>query len=133
MLAKIQPSTRIQQMVPPGHKFTLEVAAEGLIETWKALISEPAERVTQTKQFLHWCVEDQEKMGAEATNRGMEEVVDAFPGAPLSGSGVATMPNNTGSRPLVRSDTNDEYERMKNKGHMADTNRLGRDAAKDGR
>ena len=128
LLAKIQPSTRIQQMVPPGHKFTLEAAAEGLIETWKALISEPAERVTQAKQFLQWCVEDQEKMVAEATNRGMEEVVDAVPGAPLSGSVVATMPNNTGSRPLVRSDTNDEYERKKEI-HMADERRIGRDAA----
>ena len=73
--------------------------------------------------FRQWLREEiilwlpaQEKMVAEATKRGMEEVVDAVPGAPLSGSGVARMPNNTGTRPLVRSDTNDEFERVKKKG-----------------
>ena len=131
LLAKAQPSTRLQQMVPRGDKFTVEAAAEGLIHMWKVLIWEPAERVKQANQILQWCVEDQEKMVAEATKRGMEEVVDAVPGAPLSGSGVATMPNNTGTRPLVRSDTNDEFERMKKKGHMADESRIGRNAAKD--
>ena len=118
--------------MPRGEKFTLEAAAEGLIQMWKVLIKEPAERVKQANQILQWRVEDQEKMVAEATKRGMEEVVDAVPGAPLSGSGVATMPNNAGARPLVRSDTNDEYERMKKKRHMADESRNGRDAAKDG-
>jgi len=80
---------------------------------WK-VIKEPAERVKQANQILQWCVQGQEKMVAEAMKRGMEEVVDAVPGAPFSGSGVATMPN-TGTRPLVRSDTNDEFERMKKK------------------
>ena len=113
LLAKVQPSTRLQQMVPRGQKFTLEAAAEGVFAMWTTLNREPPERVKEANQLLQWCVEDQEKMVAEATKRGLEEVADAVPGAPLSGSGVATMPNNTGTRPLVRSDTNDEYERMK--------------------
>ena len=111
----------------------MEAAAEGVIQMWKVLIRDPADRVKQANQILQWCVEDQEKMVAQATKRGMEDVVDAVPGAPLSGSGVATMPNNTGTRPLVRSDTNDEFERMKKKRHMADESRFGRDAATNGR
>ena len=101
-------------MVPRGEQFALETAAEGLIQMWKVLIRDPANRVAHANQMLQWCVEDQEKMVAEATKRGMEEVVNAVPGAPLSGSGVATMPNNAGARPLVRSDKNEEFERVQN-------------------
>ena len=91
-------------------------AAEGVIQMWKVLINEPAERVKQASQIQQWCVEDQEKMVAEATGRGMEEHVDAVPGALLPGSGVvSTIPNNAGTRPLAHSDTNEEYERMKKK------------------
>ena len=132
LLANAQPSTRIQQMVPRGDKFIMEAAAEGLIQMWKVLIREPAERVKQANQILQWCVEDQEKMVVQATKKGMQDVEDAVPGAPFSGSGVATMPNTTGTRPLVRSDTNDEFERMKKKRHMADESRFGRDAGKNG-
>ena len=45
-------------------------AAEGVIQMWKVLINEPAERVKQASQIQQWCVEDQEKMVAEATGRG---------------------------------------------------------------
>ena len=99
---------------------------------WKVVIWDQADRVKEANQFLQWCVEDQEKMVEEALKRGMEEVVDALPGAPLSGSGVGPT-HYTGTRPLARSDTNEEFERMKKKGHMADESRIGRDATKDGR
>ena len=114
LLANAQPSTRLQQMVPRGQKFSLEAAAEGLIQMWKVLINDPAERVKQANQILQWCVEDQDKMVAEAMKRGMEEV-DGIPGAPLPGSGVPAIPHNAGTRPLTRTDTNEEYERMKKK------------------
>ena len=121
LLANAQPSTRLQQMVPRGQKFTLEAAAEGLIQMWKVLIKDPDKRVEQASQMLQWCVEDQEKMVAEAMKTGMEEHAEAGPGAPLSGSSVAARPHNTGTphstgtRALVRSDTNEEYERVKKK------------------
>ena len=121
-------------MVPRGHKFTLEAAAEGVIQMWKVLIPDPGERVKQAHQIQQWCVEDQEKMVAEATSRGMEQHVDAVPGAvpgaapavpgavpgvapraPLPGSGVVSTIPNTATRSLSRVDTNEEYERMKKK------------------
>ena len=115
VLAKVQPSTRILQMVPRGEKFTVEAAADGLMQLWRTLIFEPADRVREANQLLRWCVEDQEEMVAEAVKRGMEEVVDAVPGAPLSGSGVATAPSNTEKRSLSRLNTDEEYQRvMKN-------------------
>ena len=132
LLAKAQPSTRLQCMVPRTEKFTLEAAADTLIQMWKTLFCDPAERVKQAHQILRWCVEDQERIIAEATQRGMEEDVDGVPGAPVSGTGVASVPNNTATRPLVRTDTNEEFERMKKNGHMADESTIGRDAAKGG-
>ena len=132
ILAKTQPSTRIQHMVPRGQKFTLEDAAEALIQMWKALVNDPAQRMKQAEQILQWCLEDQRKIAQEATDKGMEQSVDAIPGAPLPGLGGATMPHNAGTRPLVRSDTNEEYERMKEE-HMADEIRIGGNAAKGGR
>ena len=138
LLGKVQPSTRLSHLVPPGDKFTVEAAAEGLFQTWKAKAEEPAERVKQANQMLQWCVQDQAEMVAEATKRGMEEVMDAVPGAPLSGSGVATMPNNTGTRSLVLSDTKDEYERIEREKETwrkkwRQKVEFGRDAATDSR
>ena len=115
LLANVQPNTRLQQMVPRGQKFTLEAAAEALIQMWKVLVNEPAQRMKQAEQFLQWCVEDQNKMVKEAVDKGMEEDAEVIPGAPLPGSGA--MPHNAETRPLVRSDTNEEFERMKKKTH----------------
>ena len=50
LLGKVQPSTRLSHLVPPGDKFTVEAAAEGLFQTWKAKTEEPAERVKQADQ-----------------------------------------------------------------------------------
>ena len=50
----------------------MEVAAAGLIEMWKVLISQPAKRIEQANQILRWCVEDQEEMVVEARNIVME-------------------------------------------------------------
>ena len=119
LLASAQPSTRLQQMLPRGQKFTLEAAAEGLIQMWKVLISEPAKRVEQANQILQWCIEDQEKMVAEAMKKGMEEH-DVVSGAPLPGPVTGapparSVPENAGTRALVRSDTNEEHDRVKKK------------------
>ena len=111
LLAHAQPTTRLQHMVPPGQKFTLEAAAKALVQMWKVLVSDKDERMRQAEQFLQWCVEDQNKMVKEAIHRGMEDDAQVIPGAPLPGSGAT--PHNAETRPLVRSDTNEELEHMK--------------------
>ena len=92
---------------------------------------DPDEREKQANQILQWCLEDQEKMVEEATQKGMLEVAD--PSAPLSGSGVATMTNNTGTRPLVRSGTEEEFGRLMKNGNNKDESTTGKDATSDGR
>ena len=111
LLANTQPSTRIQHMVPRGQKFTLEAAAESMIQMWKVLVNDPAERIGQAVQFLQWCVEDQNKMVKEAVHKGMEDDAEVIPRAPVPGSGAT--PHNAETRPLVRSDTHEELERVK--------------------
>ena len=37
LLANTQPSSRLQAMVPPGQKITLEAAAASVAQTWHAL------------------------------------------------------------------------------------------------
>ena len=118
LLSKAQPSTRLQQMVPRGQQFTLEAAAEGLIQMWRVLIQEPAKREEQARLILQWCLEDQEKMVAEAMKKGMEQLAEAVPGAlpqgaPVPGSSAAAP--TAGTRALVRLDTDEEYERTKKK------------------
>ena len=110
LLTKVQPNTKLKLLVPQTAKFTLEAAAEALIQMWKVMNRDPDEREQQANQILQWCLGDQEKMVEVATQKGMLEVAD--PSAPLSGSGVATMTNNTGARPLVRSGTEEEFDRL---------------------
>ena len=92
---------------------------------------DPDEREKQANQILQWCLGDQEKMVEVATQKGMLEVAD--PSAPLSGSGVATMTNNTGTRPLVRSGTEEEFDRLTKTGNNKDESTTGKDATSDGR
>ena len=70
LLSNVQPSSRLQQMIPRGQHFSLEAAAEGLIQMWKVLIPEPDHRKEQATKILEWCVQDEEKMVAEAMERG---------------------------------------------------------------
>ena len=83
-------------------------------------MQEPAKREEQARLILQWCLEDQEKMVAEAMNKGMEQLVEAVPGAlpqgaPVPGSSAAAMPPAAGTRALVRLSTDEEYERTKKK------------------
>ena len=43
LMATAQPSARLQLMVRRNQKFTLEVAAEQLVQVWNVLVSVPAE------------------------------------------------------------------------------------------
>ena len=104
-------------MVPRGQPFSLEAAAENLIQMWKAMINEPNDRVQYAEKMLQWCLESPSKILKEALTKGMEES-DPVSGAPPPGPGGATMPQNDGKRPLVRSDTNEEFERLKKKKDM---------------
>ena len=66
--------------------------------------------------ILRWVVEDEEKMVAEAKRRGMEEPGGQATGAPVSGSfnerTTAAMAQNLKPRALVRTDTDEEHERL---------------------
>ena len=59
---------------------SLEVAAKGLIQMWKGLTPEPAQGKEQATQILQRCVQDEEKMVAEATKKGADRNVELTPG-----------------------------------------------------
>ena len=83
-----------------------------MIQVWKLLTPEPAHRKEQATQILQWCVQDEEKMVAEAMKKGMDRSVELTPGgSPVSGAG-ASMPEVIKPRALVRMGTNEEYERV---------------------
>ena len=117
LVSKVQPRSRLQQMVPPGQQFTLKAAAEALITMWKLWNFDPEKRLEQAHQLLEWCVHDEQKMVDLALKRGMEEIPDQVSGAPISGSPMgkvnATQPQSMKPRALARMDTNEDYERTK--------------------
>ena len=93
----------------------MDVVAQGLTRMWKVLLPEPAHRKEQATQILQWCVQDEEKMVAEAMQKGVERNAELTPGgSPVSGAG-ASLPEGIKPRALVRMDTNEEYERVRKK------------------
>ncbi len=96
---------------PRNQKFTLEVAAEQLVQVWKVLVSVPAKREKQAGQILRWVLQDEQGKVAEAKRMGMEDVADQAPVAPFSGSPNAKtnagMPLNLKPRVLFRTPTDE--------------------------
>jgi hypothetical protein len=108
LLSKAQPSSRLQQMIPRGQQFSLEAAAEGLIQMWKEFTPEPAQRKEQATKIREWCVQAEEKMVAEALERGMERNMDQTAGGSLVPGAGAWLPQGARPQAFVRTDTNEE-------------------------
>eukprot|EP00974_Lingulodinium_polyedra_P116544 11159539-Lingulodinium_polyedra.AAC.1 len=105
-------------MVPRSRKFSLEVFAAGVVQMWKVLTIDPAQRQEQASQILEWCVADEVKMVAEAMRRRMEGGTDFAAGGSVVGGSLVS----GASRPraLVRTGTNEEYERVQTKSDVSD-------------
>jgi hypothetical protein len=99
-------------MIPRGQQFSLEAAAEGLIQMWKEFTPEPAQRKEQATKIREWCVQAEEKMVAEALERGMERNMDQTAGGSLVPGAGAWLPQGARPQAFVRTDTNEEYERV---------------------